>query len=132
MIAGVSDADQPEPGVLGSLPKTRPQRASARRTAARSPAKKDTPRAEAEKPKAPKAKAKRSPRKPKTPAEPPRPVAPRQGFEADGDFATGPVEPPSGTDIAGSVVDLLGELAQSGLSSGGRLVKDALTRLLGS
>lgn len=99
-----------EPGVMGSLPKTRPQRASARRNAARSKA--------AAKPKA-ELEAK---------AEPPR--APRQGFEAESDVEPGKaVQPPGGAELAASVVELIGELAQSGLASGGKLLKDALSRL---
>jgi hypothetical protein len=219
---GVSDADSSDPGVLGSLPRTRPQRPSARRAAAREDGRAQQPqqpksasasrakvkptagpaarakRAGEPKPSAgaqrtagpkrsvaeraaatetiagakrtgrtkPIAKAKRAAatetaakakrtgepkpsaggkrtaaRKaaPKARPKPIRdaavhahPVAPKQGFEADGDFATGPVEPPSGTEIATSFVDLLGELAQTGLGSGGRLLKDAVNRLLRS
>jgi hypothetical protein len=100
----------PEPGVMGSLPKTRPQRPSARRkTAQRKPAERT-----------------RTPAK--TKAEPPR--APRQGFEAESDVEPGKtVQPPGSAELAASVVELIGELAQSGLSSGGKLLKDALSRL---
>jgi hypothetical protein len=122
MIAPVSEPENTsapatsEPGVMGSLPKTRPQRASARRSAARGKA------AAKPKPAAPK------PATRKAKAEPPR--APRQGFEAEDDVETGkPVQPPGGIELAASVVELAGELAQSGLSSGGRLLKDALSRL---
>jgi hypothetical protein len=108
---------------MGSLPKTRPQRASARRSAARGKA------AAKPKPAAPKPAARKAKSEPrKTKAEPPR--APRQGFEAEDDVETGkPVQPPGGIELAASVVELAGELAQSGLSSGGRLLKDALSRL---
>lgn len=146
MITGVSDTDQPEPGILGSLPKTRPQRPSARRAAATrngaAAVSKPKPR---QKPNAtpgsgPKPKRESEPKSkrrtvgvgaPRASADP-RPVAPKQGFEAGGDFATGPVQPPSATEIATSFVDMFGELAQTGLAGGGRLVKDALTRLLRS
>jgi hypothetical protein len=41
------------------------------------------------------------------------------------------VQPPSGSELAASVVQLVGELAEAGLSAGGRALKDALTRLTG-
>ena len=41
------------------------------------------------------------------------------------------MQPPSGPELAASVAELFGELAQAGLSTGGRLVKDALRRLSG-
>jgi hypothetical protein len=85
------------------------------------------------------AKAKRATRKPLSqrssaapPPTPPEPVVPPQGFETESDIAPGiPVEPPSRPELAASVAELLGELAQSGLTTGGRLLKDALGRLPG-
>jgi sRNA-binding protein len=139
MIAPMSDVeDTPapapsEPGVMGNLPKTRPQRTSARRDAARSKAA-AKPKAKAAakpkpKPAAPKAKV--EPAASKAKVEPAR--APRQGFEAESDVEPGKtVQPPGGAELAASVVELIGELAQSGLNSGGRLLKDALSRLSGS
>ena len=63
------------------------------------------------------------------PFEPP---VPRQGFETESEIEPGaPVQPPSRPELAASVVELLGELAQSGLATGGRLLKDALGRLPG-
>lgn len=101
-----SDSDAANPGVLESLPSTRPQRPSARRAAAR-----------------------RSPTSPSKPAEPP---VPPQGFDAEEQIEPGrPVQPPSGSELAASVAELFGEAAQAGLSAGGRLVKDALRRLGG-
>jgi hypothetical protein len=41
------------------------------------------------------------------------------------------VDPPSRPELAASVAELLGELAQNGLATGGRLLKDALGRLPG-
>ncbi len=71
------------------------------------------------------ARARRTPR----PSEPP---VPRQGFEAEEEIELGrSVQPPSGTELAVSVAELFGELAQAGLSTGERLLKDALTRLSG-
>jgi hypothetical protein len=152
MIAAMSDPDPVSPertSILGSLPNTRPQRASARRTAARGAAQARTaaaqakPPAKAKKPAA-KSKAARSGASPAAKQGRPtaRPAArraaakaqltaPRQGFESDGDLASGSaVQPPSSTEIVASVVEVFGDLAQSGLAGGGRLVKDALTRLL--
>jgi hypothetical protein len=66
---------------------------------------------------------------PRAPQEPP---VPRQGFEAEGEIAPGvSVQPPSGSELATSVVELIGELAQSGLATGGRLLKDTIARLPG-
>ncbi len=57
---------------------------------------------------------------------------PPQGFEAEEQIEPGrPVQPPSGTELAASVAELIGELAQAGVSAGERLVKDALRRLTG-
>jgi hypothetical protein len=57
---------------------------------------------------------------------------PPQGFETEEQIEPGrPVQPPSGPELAASVAELFGELAQAGLSTGGRLVKDALRRLAG-
>jgi hypothetical protein len=163
-----------EPGVLTSLPSTRPQRPSARRAAARSAtaapvaapraapatAPKAAPatvpaKAKAKRPAKPTTKVRpvRAPKlgapagpapasKPKT--SPPRrvgstapgpsePAIPRQGFEAEESIEQGhSVQPPSGTELAASVAELFGELAQAGLSAGGRLLKETVTRLSGS
>jgi hypothetical protein len=129
----MSDADSPprlpdgEPGVLGRLPNSRPQHAITRRAAARAAVQqqnakrqKSTGRKQETK------KQKAGKRRPQTPK------APRQGFESDGDLAAGtPVQPPSSSEIVASVLDVFGEIAQNGLSGGGRVVKDALARLLG-
>jgi hypothetical protein len=69
---------------------------------------------------------------PKTPAAPLEPPIPRQGFETEDEIAPGtPVQPPTRPELAASVAELLGELAQTGLATGGRLLKDALGRLPG-
>jgi hypothetical protein len=110
----MSDSDSAPPagegerGILASLPHTRPQRPSARRAAARS-------------------KRTRAP----VQAEPAR--APKQGFESESELPPGrSVAPPSSAELAASIVELLGELAQSGLTSGGRLLREALGRLPGA
>ncbi len=120
-----------EPGVLSSLPSTRPQHASARRVAARQSA--------AAKAEQVPAKPKRTTRpKPKPTAKPrvapklAEPAVPRQGFESEERIEMGrPVQPPSSSELAASMVELVGELAQTGLSAGGRVLRDALTRLGG-
>jgi hypothetical protein len=91
-------------GVLSKLPRTRPQRASPRRAAARE----TSARAGAS------AKA---------------PPVPRQGFECEGERASGPVQPPGGTELVASAAEIIGELAKAGLSTGERVLKDVLSRL---
>ncbi len=54
---------------------------------------------------------------------------PSQGYEAEDDAATGPVQPPGGTELLLSAAEIVGELAKAGLSRSERLVKDALSRL---
>lgn len=139
---------QAEEGVLANLPRTRPQRSSPRRVAARKAsavtAADKAPRTQpSAKPTAPKAKAKAkvSPKvKPATARAKPRASAPRvarpvdesvprQGFESEMDRATGPVQPPGGAELVSSAAEIFSELARSGLSTGERLLKDALARL---
>jgi hypothetical protein len=156
--SGGSDGDSPS--VLSSLPSTRPQRPSARRAAARrtaaaktgpKPAKpphrpsatagsgrakqtQPAPTAESRRTRqtqpAPTAESRRTRQTPRKPAVPP---VPAQGFEAEEQIEPGhPVQPPSGSELAVSLVELVGELAQSSLATGGRLLGDALKRLSGS
>jgi hypothetical protein len=101
-------------GILANLPRTRPQRSTARRDAARQAAKKT--KASAGKRAKPTAKLLQNP-------------APRQGFEAESDPVNGPVQPPGGVDLLTSAAELAGELTKTGLSTGARLLKDALSRL---
>jgi hypothetical protein len=54
---------------------------------------------------------------------------PLQGFESEMDRASGPVEPPGGTELVATAAEIIGELARAGLSTGERLVRDALARL---
>jgi hypothetical protein len=162
-------------GVLANLPRTRPQRSSARRTAARlqtaaaqgADAAESTPpatRAKAKSRKAtstrravasgtarrapatgasaaapktakgskPAAKASAAKRRPTTPRRAPGATeeqVPLQGFESEMDRASGPVEPPGGTELVATAAEILGEIAKAGLSTGERLLRDALTRL---
>jgi hypothetical protein len=174
------DAGASSEGVLANLPRTRPQRSSARRDAARrtAPEAKAKPKAKpipstATKPRmtaaaktkaspAPalrtgKAKAESGPaptrrtgnakaklgpvptRKAITPkqrpvtaratAKPLQDPAPRQGFETERDPISGSVQPPGGVDLFTSAAELAGELTKSGISTGGRLLKDVFARL---
>jgi hypothetical protein len=130
-------------GVLANLPRTRPQRSSARRDAARrmtsvkveptdAPARKppSTISTKAEPTPAPKPiLAKKQPSKSKVKAKRLQDAAPRQGFETEGDPVSGPVQPPGGVDLLSSAAELAGELTKSGLSTGGRLLKDVFARL---
>ncbi|HEY8304704.1 MAG TPA: hypothetical protein VIG42_08980 [Solirubrobacteraceae bacterium] len=151
-----------EGGVFAALPRTRPQRASARRAAARGKPPKSTNSAKSEtagaakkprkatsvakpatkagpgppptkaKPRsaAPGARAKRQmDRTPPTPtiAEP---AAPKQGYEPEEDLGLGgTVNPPSGIELLESLGDIASELVGSGLTAGGRLLKDAFSIL---
>jgi colicin import membrane protein len=170
-------------GVLAKLPRTRPQRASARRTAAReaassngavkleqAPSAKRAARsrkaagagaptgASAPAPKPAKAATKaaatrragiagrrgasaqtrtQAAAKPRTQSaakarrqsasEARRESVPRQGFECEGTGGT--VQPPGSAELVGSAVELVGDLAKAGLSTGERLLKDVLSRL---
>jgi hypothetical protein len=139
--------------VLANLPRTRPQRATARRTAARrsgeaesaqrtkmaapagvadSPAKPVKPVKAAKPPAMPKAARQRAaPGRRSTSARMTEPV-PRQGFECEGEEASGPVAPPGGFELVAAAVELAGELAKSGIIGGERLLRDVLARLPGS
>jgi hypothetical protein len=67
------------------------------------------------------------------PAESIEPPAPPQGFETEDVIEPGSsVHPPSGAELAASVAELVGELAHAGLSVGGRVLRDTLTRLAGT
>jgi hypothetical protein len=134
------DARASSEGVLANLPRTRPQRSSARRDAARqaTPATPETKTKPAPKAKPPRKQTtakkqpstvKKQPSRAKLTAQPIQDPAPRQGFEAESDQLSGPVQPPGGVDLFASAAELAGELTRSGLSAGGRLLKDALARL---
>jgi hypothetical protein len=141
--------NQPDPspdaaGVLANLPRTRPQRATARRTAARTanaaagqpsangngsaprtaarkPAAKRTAPAKPSQAKAPRAKPAR-----KRQAED---AVPRQGYESVEERATGPVQPPGGTELVGTAAEIVSEIAKAGISGGERVLRDVLSRL---
>jgi len=147
--------------VLANLPRTRPQRATARRAAARRSGEAETaartpmapsegsrpapgprPASAATKPAKPRPRtAKAAPRTAKAarPSAPARPrgalrtvePVPRQGFESEAERASGPVSPPGAVELLGSAAELFGELARASVSSGERLLRDVLSRLPG-
>lgn len=164
--------DNDKPSVLANLPRTRPQRPSARRAATRRAAAdtgkrtantsaKRTPGEGTKRPataspkrtasalakpaigssarrvagagakRTAKTSAKRPP--PRTGSAPPSaPPAPHQGYETEDGIEPGvPVQPPSGTELATSVAELVGELAQAGLETCERLLRDAIGRFPG-
>jgi hypothetical protein len=166
------------PGVLSNLPRTRPQRSSARREAARKAGAGGKPpsaapaatngrppaaprKAAAPAPKGPGKTAARASAKPAAkssgkagarasakaathkPAGAQRPRAasaraaapvftepvPRQGFESESERTGGAVHPPGGAELVTSAVEIVGELAKAGLSTGERVLRDVLSRL---
>jgi hypothetical protein len=131
-VADVNSSDgaaaSNEQGVLANLPRTRPQRASARRVAARDGARATAPRGSA-RDSAPRAtkttptatRAKTAPKRQQT--------APLQGFECDSEAATGSVQPPGAIELLGSAAEVVGELAKAGVSRSERLLKDVISRL---
>jgi hypothetical protein len=58
-----------------------------------------------------------------------RQSVPRQGFESEADRARGEVHPPGGTELIASAVEIVGDLAKSGLATGERVIKDVFSRL---
>jgi hypothetical protein len=161
-----SNTPRNEGGVLANLPRTRPQRLSPRRTAARQaagaangagrprrsagsageaagkpggPATRPNGRT-AERPTAKtstkppaKATAKPAPKRRRAGtgkrSAPPQDAAPRQGFECDGETASGAVQPPGGAEFVATAAEIVGEFAKAGLSTGERLLKDVISRL---
>jgi hypothetical protein len=168
---GRPSAEAVEQGVLSNLPRTRPQRATERRIAARNATKqrsgkgeprkrassrkgrtgaagatgtasKADPASATEKAGAATAEAKRAARPKPAPARKPRArsepartrvrtqePAPRQGFEAEGERASGPVQPPGGAELVASAAEIVSEIAKAGLSAGERAVRDLFSRL---
>ncbi len=125
-----------EGGILAALPRSRPQRTSPHRAAARTG-----------KPTLTKTKTKTKTKRPvgaravKKPAATTRPAAkpnvkpaeqraPKQGYEPEEEVELGAtVHPPGSVELVESVADIVGELAGTGLAAGGRLLKDAFSLL---
>ena len=136
--------------MLANLPRTRPQRATARRTAARS-AKRPPPRSAASRERqrrAPPARSKRKPAAAEREARGRRPNAAAaqsgareartqaRGARRSRGRATsrsrsarpGPVQPPGGTELVGTAAEIVSEIAKAGISGGERLLRDVLSR----
>jgi hypothetical protein len=132
----VSSPEEPtERDVLSSLPRTRPQRRSAKRDgvarAGRAGAAKRSAKAGAAKPPGSTAKARTPSAKAATkPAGKPASAAPKRP-SAQPPSAESPrsVEPPSRTDVLAGTVQAAGELVQAGLAVGGELLRVAISRL---
>jgi hypothetical protein len=123
-----SDGASPsnEQGVLSNLPRTRPQRSTPRRAAARDHAAAAArPRAgssgarQAARARAP-GDAKGAPRR--------KPTAPLQGFECDSE-TSGSVQPPGAVELLASAAEIVSELTKAGVSRSERLLKDVVSRL---
>jgi len=52
-----------------------------------------------------------------------------QGFASDGDRGHGPVAPPGGAEFLATAAEIVNELTKAGVSTGERLLRDALSRL---
>jgi hypothetical protein len=150
---GLHSSPQDAAGVLANLPRSRPQRSSARRDAARrTRAKADsaavtseasgaaarTPRAKASSAARAKAagerRAKPRPDRPGTKRAAPsrakaREEVPTQGFESVAERASGSVQPPGSTELIASAAEMLGDVAKAGLATGERLLKDVFSLL---
>jgi hypothetical protein len=150
---GGSGASSSEDGVLAKLPPTRPQRTSRRRAEARkagSPAKTGAPgrpgvRAGARAPQDSSAQERARQKDTRERRVGPRieraatgrsresgerpDAVPKQGFESEGDSASGPVQPPGGMELVASGAEIIVELARAGLSAGEQLLGDLVRRL---
>jgi hypothetical protein len=129
--------------ILADLPRTRPQRTSARRAPAQRDAMKGRrgenvlaglPRARPQyaSPRRAAARKARVHARAGGPQSSPRSrQVPRQGFEAEPDELMGSVQPPGSADLIASAGELAGELAKTGIATGTRLLRDFLSRLPG-
>lgn len=122
-----------EQGVLANLPRTRPQRATPRRAAARDNARAAAPargraRARGSAARA-KGRAGAGPVPRAKTAAGRRQTAPVQGFESESEAATGSVQPPGAVELLASAAEVVSELTKAGLSRSERLLKDLVSRL---
>jgi hypothetical protein len=138
-MAGLDPSDGAAPnsnndhGVLANLPRTRPQRSTPRRAAARGASSQraaGAPRATTSTPARKRARGERA----RTAARPAPATsrakrAPVQGYESQSETASGSVQPPGAVELLASAAELVGELTKSGFSRGERLLKDIASRL---
>jgi hypothetical protein len=119
-----------EPGVLGSLPSTRPERIGGTRRAATAPTDEAIAKVKPGKAKPAKAKAKRSKAKPKAAkVKPVKRVVPGPEAPPKPQPARRPDGRPSGPEVVTTAVQAAGELAQIGVTVGGRLLRRAARRI---
>jgi hypothetical protein len=109
-------SNEPEPGVIGSLPRSRPHRRSDKRPAPAGA----KPAPTKPKPKPATAKPKATAAKPKATAAKPKPAAPKPVPPAPHDPSPGPLE---------TAVQAAAELAEIGLHAGARALRRAVARL---
>ncbi len=161
-VSGPSEANgrvevpEDRSGVLANLPRTRPQRASARRAASRGQSAEAKTAAAgngdvraATTTRKSRAKSGTSGARPAKRAASAKPDArtggaragamrsrreervPRQGFACEEESAVGAVAPPGGTEFVSTAAEIISELAKAGISGGERLLRDILSRLPG-
>jgi hypothetical protein len=125
----MASSDPPPAGdrdVFSGLPNARPQRRSAKRDRPGKEANGAAKRKQAP----PQARAAASsrpaatPAKPRTAAQKKPPPVPPAGYATPTDD-----DRPRGTDLVGTAVQAVGELAQIGIAAGGRALKSAIQRL---
>jgi len=116
--------EDPKPDVLSSLPRTRPQRRSAKRDAAAKPAPKRAAANGAKAPSKPRAKA--APKASPKPRKVPEPRIPPAGFQPPPDKTERPL--PTGVELIGTAIQAAGELAQIGLAVGRQALGSVLER----
>jgi hypothetical protein len=116
-------------GVLANLPRTRPQRATPRRAAART-GEGAPPTASRRRTRSttPRARAAARPRS----AARPEDAVPVQGFECESEATSGSVQPPGAVELVASLAEVVSELAKAGASRGERLLRELTSRLPGS
>jgi hypothetical protein len=148
---GLAASPEDAAGVLANLPRSRPQRSSARRDAARRTRAKAAAPEEVKAPASPKAskaksaagarakasgerRAKPRPDHPSTKraaarAKPREDPVPAQGFESVSERASASVQPPGSSELIASAAEMLGDVAKAGLATGERLLKDVFSLL---
>jgi hypothetical protein len=145
-----ADDDGGGESVLAKLPRARPQRSSPRRSAGQTATRKTrkatsptNPRSGSARTATAKARSAKTARSSAS-AGPGRSAkarstrgrnattsekVPKQGYAADGERATGPVQPPGGVELLATAGEIVNELARAGVSTGERVIRDLLDRL---